>query len=441
MLYGVIACFIIGYLVIVFEHPLKLDKTVPALIMGAMCWALISLGHLELFDHHGHAVHGDDYYAGLTSVLVHHVGKTAEILIFLIGAMTIVELIDLHKGFSVITNRINTNSKKKMLWLICILAFFLSATLDNLASTIVLVSLLRRLVPDRIERLWFVSLAVIAANAGGAWSPIGDVTTTMLWIGEKVSTIGLIINLVIPSFVCLAVPTFAASMLPAFKGEITIPKRDKSKQIEEEGILSSKTMLTVGICALISVPIFKSITHMPPYIGMMMALGIVWLVSEYIHPEEEFSEETKHLYSAHTALSRIEMSSILFFLGILMAVGSLESLGILQNLAERLDAALPSQDLVVILLGVFSAIIDNVPLVAASMGMYDFPIDDKIWHFIAYSAGTGGSMLIIGSAAGVAAMGMERIDFIWYLRKVSWLAAIGFLAGAGAFLVMYSLVH
>ena len=441
MLAGVIICFIIGYLVIVFEHPLKLDKTVPALIMGAMCWALISLGHLDLFDHHGHELHGEDYYDGLGGVLLHHIGKTAEILVFLIGAMTIVELIDLHRGFSVITERIQTKSKKRMLWLICILAFFLSATLDNLASTIVLVSLLRKLVPEKDERIWFVSLGVIAANAGGAWSPIGDVTTTMLWIGEKVSTVGLISNLVIPSIVCLVVPTFFASMLPAFKGDITQPAEAYKLDKERSNLLSSRLMLFVGIGALISVPIFKSVTHMPPYIGMMMALGIVWLVSEYIHPEEDFDDERKHLYSAHTALSRIEMSSILFFLGILMAVGSLESLGVLQDLAVKLDATVPSQDLVVMLLGVFSAIIDNVPLVAASMGMYEFPIDDKIWHFIAYAAGTGGSMLIIGSAAGVAAMGMERIDFIWYLKKIAWLAAVGFISGAIAFVLMYSLIH
>ena len=440
MLTGVIVCFIIGYLVIVFEHPLKLDKTVPALIMGAFCWALISLGHMEIYDHHGHVMHGDDYYADLSNVLLHHVGKTAEILIFLIGAMTIVELIDLHRGFSVITRRLKTNSKKRMLWLICILAFFLSATLDNLASTIVLVSLLRRLVPEKMERLWFVSMAVIAANAGGAWSPIGDVTTTMLWIGQKVSTVGLIINLVIPSLVCFAIPTFIASLTKPFQGTLNLASVENGDEKRQMDILSSQTMLYVGIGALISVPIFKSVTHMPPYIGMMLALGIVWLVSEYIHPEEDFDEERKHLYSAHTALSRIEMSSILFFLGILMAVGSLEALGILQDLAVRLDNALPSQDLVVILLGVFSAIIDNVPLVAASMGMYDFPVDDKIWHFIAYAAGTGGSMLIIGSAAGVAAMGMERIDFIWYLKKVSWLAALGFIGGAITFLVMYSLL-
>ena len=293
--------------------------------------------------------------------------------------------------------------------------------------------------PDRDERLWFVSLGVIAANAGGAWSPIGDVTTTMLWIGEKVTTPGLIVNLVIPSFVCLAVPTFVASFLPAFQGTINLTSRDEEREAEKNSVLSSKLMLTVGILALVSVPVFKSITHLPPYIGMMLALGIVWLVSEYIHPEEDFSESKKHLYSAHTALSRIEMSSILFFLGILMAVGSLESLGILANLAGKLDAAIPTQEIVVMLLGVFSAIIDNVPLVAASMGMYDFVIDDKMWHFIAYAAGTGGSMLIIGSAAGVAAMGMERIDFIWYLKKISWLAALGFIAGAIVFLIMYSL--
>ena len=435
---SVIICFILGYLVIVFEHPLKLDKTVPALLMGALCWAFISLGHLEVYDHHHHTMgSGDEYQSWLGGVLLHHVGKTAEILIFLIGAMTIVELIDLHRGFSVITNRIKTTSKKQMLWLICILAFFLSATLDNLASTIVLVSLLRRLVPNKNERLWFVSMGVIAANAGGAWSPIGDVTTTMLWIGQKVSTGGLITHLVIPSIVCMVVPTYIASLLKPFKGSINLVSREEERQLEKTSVLSSQTMLLVGIGGLISVPFFKAVTHMPPYVGMMLALGIVWLVSEYIHPEEDFTEERKHLYSAHTALSRIEMSSILFFLGILMAVASLESIGVLQNLAESLDQAIPSRDVVVLLLGVISAIIDNVPLVAASMGMYDFPIDEKLWHFVAYSAGTGGSMLIIGSAAGVAAMGMERIDFIWYLKKISWLAAIGFLAGAGAFLLMH----
>ena len=433
MLVVVIIIFALGYLTIVFEHPLKVDKTVPALIMGALCWAFISLGHLEVVDHHFHE-------ASLQSVLLHHIGKVAEILIFLIGAMTIVELIDLHRGFAVITNRITTTSKKKMLFLITILAFFLSATLDNLASTIVLVSLLRRLVPTRNERLWFVSMAVIGANAGGAWSPIGDVTTTMLWIGNKVSSLGLIKNLVLPSIVCAVVPAVIASFTKPFQGNITPANIDFEHEKNQEKLLSSRIMLIVGIGALVFVPVFKAITHLPPYVGMMFGLGIVWLVSEFIHPEEDFTEERKHLYSAHTALSRIEMSSILFFLGILLAVASLESLSILLNLSEYMDATLPSRNIVVLILGVASAIIDNVPLVAATMGMYTEPIDSQLWHFIAYSAGTGGSMLIIGSAAGVAAMGMERIDFIWFMKRISWLAATGFIAGAMAFLGMQAFI-
>jgi NhaD family Na+/H+ antiporter len=434
MLTSVIVCFVVGYLLIVLEHPLNLDKTVPAIIMGALCWAFISLGGLPIYDHH-HQI------SEMEPVLLHHIGKTAEILIFLLGAMTIVELVDLHRGFEVITNRITTNSKRKMLWLLVVLAFFLSATLDNLASTIVLVSLLRRLVPERNERLWFVSMAVIAANAGGAWSPIGDVTTTMLWIQAKVSTIGLIQNLVLPSIACVLVPTFVAQYLKPFKGNISSPKSDHKEGREAEKLLSSRVMLFVGVGALVFVPIFKTITHLPPYVGMMLGLGVVWLVSEYIHPEEDFTEERKQLYSAHTALSRIELSSILFFLGILVAVASLESLGLLINLAEWLDNVLPSIEVVIMMLGVFSALIDNVPLVAATIGMYTEPMDNFLWHFIAYAAGTGGSMLIIGSAAGVAAMGMERIDFIWYLKNITWLAALGFAAGAAVFMLMAPLLH
>lgn len=429
---GIVLTFVIGYLLIVFEHPLRLDKSVPALLMGALCWALLSMSGLDVFDHHHHV-------ADLDGILLHHVGKTAEILIFLIGAMTIVELVDLHKGFAVITDRIKTRNKAKMLWMICILAFFLSATLDNLASTIVLVSLLRRLVPNKSERIWFVSMAVIAANAGGAWSPIGDVTTTMLWIGERVSTLGLIEHLVVPSIICILVPVLIASRMKAFRGNITgmVTGIDHS---DDTRILSSMTMLFVGVGGLIFVPIFKTVTHLPPYVGMMFSLGIVWLVSEYIHPEENFDSSRKHLYSAHHALSRIEMNSIIFFLGILMAVASLESLGVLREAAEWMDHNIPNQDIVVMLLGGFSALIDNVPLVAASMGMYTAEMDAKLWHFIAYAAGTGGSMLIIGSAAGVAAMGMERIDFIWYLKNIAWLALIGFLAGAAAFLLIHPLL-
>lgn len=452
MLLALIICFIIGYGLIAFEHPLKIDKTVPALLMGATLWALISVGHLPVIDHSGQVIQsGEGYTDGLVSILLHHIGKIAEILIFLIGAMTIVELVDLHKGFSVITNRIQTKNKRKMLVIISIIAFFLSAVLDNLTTTIVMISLLRRLVPNREERLWFAAIVVISANAGGAWSPIGDVTTTMLWIGKKVSTLPLIVNLFIPSVVCLAVPLIYLMFRKEFRGELQpATNRNFNEAIKNESLLSSRTMLITGVGALIFVPIFKSFTHLPPYIGMMIGLGVTWLVSEFIHPEENFSEDNKKHYSAHHALSRIELSSILFFLGILLAVAALETavtlnahgqqVGLLHHLAENLQSAIPNQNMVIIFIGIFSAIIDNVPLVAATMGMYSDPLDAKLWHFIAYSAGTGGSMLIIGSAAGVAAMGMERIDFIWYLKKIAWIAALGFLAGALTFIAWYEIV-
>ncbi len=448
MFAAVVLVFILGYIAIVFEHPLKLDKTVPAVIMGALTWALLSIGFnmgdLSVIDTHDHLFQmgqgsEHDAHHGFSNTLLHHLGKTAEILIFLIGAMTIVEIIDLHRGFEVLKGWVRTNNKKKLLWILGALAFILSAIIDNLTATIVLVTLLRKLIYKREERLWYAGMVVIAANAGGAWSPIGDVTTTMLWIGEKVSTVGLLTKLVLPSIVCFVVPTFIATFLPAFQGDIAI---DTSKSDEKAGqLLSSRTMLFLGLGGIVFVPIFKTLTHLPPYMGMMLSMGVVWLVSEYIHPEEDFTEERKHLYSAHKALSRIEMSSILFFLGILMAVAALESLvvggvGSLRYLAQGLQDAIPNQDVVIILLGFMSAIIDNVPLVAASMGMYNQPLDDNLWHFIAFAAGTGGSMLIIGSAAGVAAMGMEKIDFIWYFKKLGWLALIGFLSGSAVFVLV-----
>ncbi len=448
MLTGVIVCFIVGYLTIVFEHPLRLDKTVPALLMGALCWAFIALGFhdgsLSIIDTHDHLYTWGAAGAeeGLENTLLHHLGKTAEILIFLIGAMTIVEIIDLHRGFEILKSWVKTRNRKKLLWIVGVLGFILSAIIDNLTATIVLVTLLRKLIKTKEERMWYVAMIVIAANAGGAWSPIGDVTTTMLWIGKKVSTIGLIQSLVIPSIICFVVPFLAAMFLKPFQGEISVD--DPSDTSASERLLSSRTMLFLGLGAIVFVPIFKTFTHLPPYVGMMLGLGVVWLVSEYIHPEEDFTEERKHFYSAHKALSRIEMSSILFFLGILMAVAALETIvigdvGALRYIAEQLQEAIPNQNYVIIILGFLSAIIDNVPLVAASMGMYSsevYPLDSQLWHFIAYSAGTGGSMLIIGSAAGVAAMGMERIDFIWYLKNIAWLAFIGFIAGAIYFMMV-----
>jgi Na+/H+ antiporter NhaD/arsenite permease-like protein len=437
MLSIVIAIFVVGYAAIVFEHPLKLDKTVPTLLMGSLIWAVISVAGMPVISHLEEIV-------PVSEVLLHHSGKIAEILFFLFGAMTIVELVDLHQGFSVITQRIHTRSKVQMLVIIGILAFFLSAVLDNLTTTIVLVSLLRKLVHNKEERLWYASMVVIAANAGGAWTPIGDVTTTMLWIGHKVSTGKLITDLFLPSVACLIVPLFIMSRLPIFKGKLRDGRHES--EMPQGPINSSTVMLIAGISGLIFVPVFKTITHLPPYLGMLLSLGMVWLISEYIHPDEDFHKERKKMYSARNALSRIEWSSIIFFLGILLAIGGLESVvanaaaehpvGLLRSLAERLGEVVPNESIVAVILGYLSAIIDNVPLVAAVMGMYPNPMDDDLWHFIAYTAGTGGSMLIIGSAAGVAAMGMERIDFIWYAKNITWVAMLGYLAGVVVLMLM-----
>jgi len=445
-----ILLFVIGYLSITLEHPLKLDKTVPALLMAALMWALLSVGFHQgwfsvvdgngtVFNIDSGDVHQQEH--GFEGLLLHHIGKVAEILIFLIGAMTIVELIDLHKGFDVFKQMIKTRSKIGLLWITGIVGFLLSSVIDNLTATIVLISLLRKLIHAREERIWYASLIVIATNAGGAWSPIGDVTTTMLWIAKKVSAGGLSEYIIIPAVICFVVPYFIAFRMKIFKGNILIEEKNYQ---ENERLLSSKTMLWLGLGAIVFVPIFKTLTHLPPYVGMMLSLAVVWLVSEYIQPEDNFDKSRKHLYSANKALSRIEISSILFFLGILMAVAALESLvfgsingvetGTLRYAAESISNAIPNMDIVIIFLGVLSAVIDNVPLVAASMGMYTYEMDHPVWHFIAYSAGTGGSMLIIGSAAGVAAMGMEKIDFIWYLKKITWLAFAGFMSGALVFL-------
>jgi Na+/H+ antiporter NhaD/arsenite permease-like protein len=449
----IIVIFVIGYLAITLENPLKLDKTVPALLMASIMWAFLAigfnLGWFSVIDEKGVVFNilNDNLELqkeGFINTLTHKFSATAEILIFLIGAMTIVELIDMHKGFDVIKNAIRTKSKIRLLWILGIIGFVLSSIIDNLTATIVLITVLRKLIHKREDRIWYASLIIIATNAGGAWSPIGDVTTTMLWIGKKVTAMGLMEYMVVPSVICFVVPLLFASRLNAFKGNIEISKTDSN---EKNGLLlSSSKMLYVGLSAIIFVPIFKSITNLPPYIGMIFSLGVVWLYSEFIDPELNFDKANDKRYSVNTALSRIEISSILFFLGILMSVSCLEILvfGTIQNVqvgslhyaAESMSNAIPNMDVVIILLGVSSSVIDNVPLVAATMGMYTFGTDSPVWHFIAFSAGTGGSMLIIGSAAGVAAMGMEKIDFIWYLKKISWLAFVGFMAGALCFIAI-----
>jgi len=417
--------FGLGYAGIAFEHWTKVDKLVPALIMFALMWAVIALGRLEVFEiHHGLVL------SHIDEVLLHHLGKTAEIIVFLLGAMTIVEITDHFNGFGSIKGFIRTTEKKKLLWIIGALAFILSAVIDNLTATIVLITILKKLIAKKEDRWWFACMIVICANAGGAWSPIGDLTTTMLWMGNKVSAWGLVTKLFLPSVVCMVVPTFiAAKWLPAFKGHITTPESKDEERIASLG------MLILGLGSILFVPIFKTVTHLPPYVGMMLSLSVVIIVAE-VKSNREFRMSTVMTRNSalHTALSKLEMPSILFFLGILMAVAALESVGQLYHFAESLNSTIPNTNIVIILFGISSAIIDNVPLVAAAMGMFQYDIDHEVWHFLAYCAGTGGSMLIIGSAAGVVAMGLEKIDFMEYVKKISWLAAVGFIAGAGTFL-------
>ena len=416
----VILVFVAGYLAIALEHPIRVNKTASALLTGVLCWTIYSFtGH-----------------AGLDQELAHHLSKISEILFFLLGAMTIVELVDAYQGFRIITDRIQTRNPVVLLWIICTVTFFLSSVLDNLTTSIVMVSLIRKLIPNKDMRMFFGGMIVIAANAGGAWTPIGDVTTTMLWIGGQISTVNIMTSLFIPSVVSVLVPLIFLTF--TMKGDLGMP--DAGKGEAEAPPTGSRTMLMLGIGALIFVPVFKTVTHLPPYLGMLLGLGVLWVVSEMINPEAD--EAARKPLSAAGALSRIDSSSVLFFLGILLAVSALESMSILGAFASWLDTTLGSQSLIITLIGLLSAIIDNVPLVAASMGMYslaDYPMDSMIWEYLAYCAGTGGSILIIGSAAGVAVMGMEKIDFIWYLRRISAIALIGYFAGAFTYLGISSL--
>jgi len=423
-----IAIFAIGYLAITLEYTIKIDKLIPALIMMSLLWTMVSIFHLPVFT-----IADGLMPSHMEEILTHHLGKTAEILIFLIGAMTIVEIVDHFNGFGSIKQFVRTKERKVLLWIVGCLAFTLSAIIDNLTATIILVTILKKLVPEEKTRTWYICMIIIAANAGGAWSPIGDVTTTMLWIGDKVTAGKLVNHLFLPSFVCMALPIFIASLLPIFQGRIEIPKTDSNDK------KASLSMLIIGLGAIMFVPIFKTMTHLPPYVGMMLSLAVVAMVAEIkSHREFKMSERgegTAHHSSVHKSLSKIEMPSILFFLGILMAVAALESIGMIFQAGQSVRNLIPD-DIFVVLLGFGSAIIDNVPLVAASMGMFQLPTDHYIWHFIAYSAGTGGSMLIIGSAAGVVAMGMEKISFMWYLKNIAWLAMIGFLSGCVVFLLL-----
>lgn len=416
----IVIIFILGYAAIAFEHPLKINKTATALITGVLCWTLFALSsntelHQQLVE----------------TKLGHHLSETAAILFFLMAAMTIVELIDAHEGFRFITDRIVTKDVRKLLWLICWITFFLSAVLDNLTTAIVMVSVARKLISDKEQRLFFCGMIIIAANAGGAFSPIGDVTTTMLWIGGQISAVGIITKTILPSIVCLLVPLLFLSY--KLKGNLIGVQKDAAHGAIPSG---GKIMFSVGLGALLFVPLFKSVTHLPPYVGMLLGLGVVWVVSELINSSLDEGERKK--YSAAEALSRIDTSSMLFFLGILLAVGALESMGILYQVSQGLDSSIGNTSVIITFIGVLSSIVDNVPLVAAGMGMYPlttYPMDHSLWQYFAYCAGTGGSLLVIGSAAGVAVMGMEKIDFVWYLKRISLLAFLGYVAGAAIYLL------
>jgi Na+/H+ antiporter NhaD/arsenite permease-like protein len=420
MTIAVIVIFILGYTAIATEHNLKIDKAASALVTGVLCWALYFLSEPSTIKPEGE--------------LIHHLGEIAAILFFLMGAMTIVEVVDSHQGFRMVTDTIHTRSKPKLLLLITVMTFFISAILDNLTTSIVMTSLCGKLLRRREDRLWFVSMVIIAANAGGAWSPLGDVTTTMLWIGGQITAYKIIIRTLVPSMVVALIPLLI--IMYRFRNQELEAPADSDEKLPAE----SRIIFFTGIGLLISVPVFKTLTHMPPFMEMLMALGTIWVVSSIIHLNKH--AELRYHYSVTKALRKIDTSSILFFLGILLAVSALQAIGVLSQMAEYIVSHVKNEYAIGASLGVFSAIIDNVPLVAAAQGMFSlnvYPVDHLFWKFLALSAGTGGSMIIIGSAAGVAVMGIEKINFFWYMKKISLLALAGFIAGMITFILQQSL--
>lgn len=425
-----IILFVLGYAFIALEHPLKINKSASALLLAVALWSVFALFG-DGFEH---------------SEIISHLGETAEIVFFLLGAMTIVEIIDSHQGFKIITEKINTTNKRKLLWIISILTFFMSAVLDNLTTAIVMCALLRKLIDDKHDRWFFCGMVILAANSGGAWSPIGDVTTIMLWIKGNVTAMKIILETFIPSLVSMLVPLTIITFV--LKGEVKRPEAiAKSNHDIQISTKQSNLIFFLGVGSLLFVPVFKTITHLPPYLGIFLGLGVLWVVTEIMHKS---NSNNYSKLNVPAVLSKIDMSSILFFVGILMAVACLQTAGHLDLLSKTLDK-IGNIYIINILIGMISAIVDNVPLVAAAIGMYPaatpemialnpelyhFAVDGAFWEFLAYCAGTGGSLLIIGSAAGVAVMGMEKIDFIWYLKKISLWALIGYLAGAGVFVII-----
>jgi len=453
MVVALVTIFIIGYFFIAMEHPFRINKTATALLLGTALWSFFVFCEATFTGMLDPTVKADadilsiikdpnrGWHSFISSNLIENLGETAEIVFFLLGAMTIVTLIEDYQGFRVITDKIVTTNKKKLLWVISILTFFLSALLDNMTTAIVMIALLRKLIADKKERWLFAGMVILAANAGGAWSPIGDVTTIMLWIKGQVTTVNIIVKTLIPSLVCMVVPVLILGH--TLKGDIQRP--EESETGFEIKPRYRKLILIMGVSALVFVPVFKTLTHLPPYLGMLFGLGILWITTEII--SHKYSKDGTKMPTAVSTLEHIDVPTILFFLGILMAVSCLKVAGILGGLAGGLNSAfgtdVPGFFFIDLIIGVLSSVVDNVPLVAAAMGMYPFEGADAIfiqnhpfWEFLAYCAGTGGSLLIIGSAAGVAVMGMEKIDFIWYLKKISWLALVGYIAGAIVFIAM-----
>ena len=423
--------FVLGYIAIAFEHPLKIDKAASALIIGALGWALYAFSGVDF--HH------------LGEHLSHHVVDIAEILFFLLGAMTIVELVDAHQGFAIITDKINTTKRVPLLWILTILSFFFSAVLDNLTAAIVMSALLTKLIKGKDDIWMFAGMIIIAANAGGAWSPIGDVTTIMLWIGGQVTASNIITSIIIPSVVCLIVPMIYISF--RLKGNITKPNQEESNEhiTNLTTPFERKFVFILGVCGLLFVPIFKTITHLPPFVGILFNLGVMWLATELLHRNKNY--EKKSGLTVISVLKKIDVPTIFFFLGILLAVAALQSMGHLGDMANILNDSFNGQTaegiyIINIIIGLLSSIVDNVPLVAGAMGMYEiteagfYAVDGMFWEFLAYCAGTGGSVLIIGSAAGVAAMGILKIDFIWYVKNISFLAFLGYIAGAITYILL-----
>ena len=428
MLTALVIVFVLAYAAIALEHPIKINKSASALIGAGLLWTIYALGS------------GDA--KAVSAELGESLMGTAQIVFFLIGAMAIVEVVDAHNGFQVITSRIRTSKLSNLMWLVGFVTFFLSAILDNLTTTIVMVSLMKKLLDKRDDRLFFAGIIIIAANAGGAWTPIGDVTTTMLWIGGQITTLAIMKGVFIASMANLLVPLAVIAWVLRGKPVVPPARIEGKSEHAATSALERNTMFFMGLGTLVAVPVFKTLTGLPPFLGILLGLGLLWLVGDLLHRKKE-DEDKQHL-TLTRALSRIDMSSVTFFIGILLAVATLEHTHILKSIAGWLDQTVGRQDVIVILIGLVSAVVDNVPLVAASMGMYSltqYPPDSFLWEFMAYCAGTGGSILIIGSAAGVAAMGIEKIDFLWYMKKISLYALLGYFAGAILYIVQYNLTH